>query len=197
MNKKILQGIETKKRIVNCASDLFVKKGYYNVTVDEIIKKAGSSKGGFYTHFSSKKDLLLDMVPMVDEIYLEFLKLDLKPQSTIENLSFFIDYVLRTIQDKIGLQLITTIYSSQLDSLSYESFLISSDRKYYQLFTEFIEDGKKRNEIKQEISTEHIITVITTCIRGVIYDWCLKRGEFDIVKYGNEIVNIILNQIKI
>lgn len=35
-----MQAKQTKKRIIDCARELFVENGYYKVTVEDIIKKA-------------------------------------------------------------------------------------------------------------------------------------------------------------
>lgn len=58
LSKKRLQKIETKQRILNVASRLFKKNGYSATGVDEIMKEAGLTAGGFYAHFKSKEDLL-------------------------------------------------------------------------------------------------------------------------------------------
>jgi AcrR family transcriptional regulator len=50
----------TRETLLHTALELFVQKGYDNVTVDDIVLKAGASKGGFYHHFISKSAVLLD-----------------------------------------------------------------------------------------------------------------------------------------
>ena len=51
---------ETKKLIIDKATELFLKKGYENTTVNDIIDSLGGlTKGAVYHHFSSKKDILL------------------------------------------------------------------------------------------------------------------------------------------
>lgn len=196
ISKRILQGIETKKRLLDCAITLFREKGYHNVTVDEIIEKVNSSKGSFYTHFSNKEDLLYNMVHLLDEVYLDFSEANLKHQSTIDKISLFIHYVFKTIEEKIGLDFITVIYSSQIKDSTSDRFSITPERKYYQILERIIEEGKEKNEIKKELSAEYIITILTTGIRGVIYDWCLSRGTFDLAQYGNEVISMLLHQVK-
>ena len=51
------QAAETRKRIYQTALKLFEKKGFNNVSVDEIVRKSKSSKGAFYGHFSSKYEI--------------------------------------------------------------------------------------------------------------------------------------------
>jgi TetR/AcrR family transcriptional repressor of nem operon len=47
----------TRERIVNSARRLFNRKGFTEVTIDEIMKQAGLTRGGFYKHFATKQQL--------------------------------------------------------------------------------------------------------------------------------------------
>lgn len=194
-SKRKLQGMETKRRLMNCAIALFREKGYHNVTVDEIIEKADSSKGGFYTHFSSKEELLYNLVSMLDEVYMEFVDQDLNGKSSTEKILSFIQFVFKTIEEQIGLEFITVIYASQIKDLTSQRFAVTPQRKFYQILEQFINEGKEENEIRNSLPVGHVVRVITTGIRGVVYDWCLNNGEFDIVEYGSEITNILLKQL--
>lgn len=49
---------ETKEKILKAASQLFRQNGYLGAGVDSVMKKVGLTAGGFYAHFSSKKNLL-------------------------------------------------------------------------------------------------------------------------------------------
>ena len=48
------QAQATKKRIFKAAYALMIKKGFDNVTLEEISKKAGVAKGLFYHYFRSQ-----------------------------------------------------------------------------------------------------------------------------------------------
>jgi TetR/AcrR family transcriptional repressor of nem operon len=47
-----------RERIVEVAAKLFREKGFDNVGVDDLMKAAGLSRGGFYGHFESKEHLI-------------------------------------------------------------------------------------------------------------------------------------------
>lgn len=47
----------TRRRILDAAADLFRRHGYEGVGVQDIMKAAGLTHGGFYNHFTSKKAL--------------------------------------------------------------------------------------------------------------------------------------------
>ncbi len=42
--------------------ELFYKKGYYNTSVDDILKELSLSKGAFYYHFQSKEDFFISII---------------------------------------------------------------------------------------------------------------------------------------
>jgi len=48
-----------KTHILKAALTCFSSKGYYQSTMDDIVREAGLSKGGVYVHFSSKRELFL------------------------------------------------------------------------------------------------------------------------------------------
>ncbi|WVT78101.1 TetR/AcrR family transcriptional regulator (plasmid) [Sinorhizobium chiapasense] len=53
------QMAENRQRILEVASRLFREKGFEAVGVAEVMKAAGLTHGGFYGHFSSKDDLIV------------------------------------------------------------------------------------------------------------------------------------------
>ncbi len=48
---------ETREKIMAAAGRLFRLRGYEGVGIDAIMAEAGLTRGGFYAHFQSKKDL--------------------------------------------------------------------------------------------------------------------------------------------
>jgi TetR/AcrR family transcriptional repressor of nem operon len=59
MDKKI---IDKKEKIIKISSDLFHKYGYNSVGLSAILKEAGLPKGSFYYYFSSKEELLIEVI---------------------------------------------------------------------------------------------------------------------------------------
>jgi TetR/AcrR family transcriptional regulator, transcriptional repressor for nem operon len=52
----------TRARIIECARVMFNRQGFEQVSIDDIMKQAGLTRGGFYNHFSSKQDLYAEAV---------------------------------------------------------------------------------------------------------------------------------------
>lgn len=53
---------ETRLRIVKSARALFNRRGFDEVTIDEIMAAAGLTRGGFYNHFTAKDELYAEVL---------------------------------------------------------------------------------------------------------------------------------------
>ena len=52
----------TMHRMQTTGLELFYSNGYYNTSVDDILKKLSLSKGAFYYHFESKEDFFIQII---------------------------------------------------------------------------------------------------------------------------------------
>lgn len=59
---KSLKRIATMQRMQAKGLELFYSKGYYNTSVDDVLKELSMSKGAFYYHFDSKEDFVIQIV---------------------------------------------------------------------------------------------------------------------------------------
>ena len=190
------KGEATKKRLMETATALFREKGFQNVTVDEIIEKAGSSKGGFYNHFSSKEELLFRMTDLLDEAYSSYLGQLAEEESPLNKITKFTSFIFETLEAEIGLEFLAVIYSAQIRDPAFPNFSITPQRAYYQALEIFIDEGKAAGEIRSDLPTDLVIRMITTGMRGVIYDWCLTRGGFGLAEYGRETLETLMRGLR-
>ena len=65
------KGEKRKQELLKIAYDMFLTRGYENSSVDEIIAKAQIAKGTFYYYFSSKEQMLEDVIEMMIESEVE------------------------------------------------------------------------------------------------------------------------------
>ncbi len=60
--EKNIKRMATMQRMQVTGLELFYKKGYYNTSVDDILKELSLSKGAFYYHFESKEDFFIQII---------------------------------------------------------------------------------------------------------------------------------------
>lgn len=58
MRKSAEEKEESRRHILKAASELFRKNGIDGASVNDVMKKAGMTHGGFYRHFASKEELV-------------------------------------------------------------------------------------------------------------------------------------------
>ncbi|MFC7596795.1 TetR/AcrR family transcriptional regulator [Terrabacter sp. GCM10028922] len=51
----------TRDRVLDAASEVFAERGFHGATVEDICERAGFTRGAFYSNFSSKDDLVLEL----------------------------------------------------------------------------------------------------------------------------------------
>ena len=61
------RSVATRKALVDVARRLFAKRGYADVGTEEIVRRAGVTRGALYHHFSGKEDLFRAVAEQVEE----------------------------------------------------------------------------------------------------------------------------------
>lgn len=69
LTKRQIQANKTRSKIYKIAVDLMEKKGFNNITIEEISKKAKVSVGAFYHYYNSKEDILFEIFRRADEYF--------------------------------------------------------------------------------------------------------------------------------
>src|SRR5215475_8889566 len=63
MRRKLTQrGQERRDQLLSCAATLFAERGYHPTSVADIVETLGVGKGVFYWYFSSKEELLSEIL---------------------------------------------------------------------------------------------------------------------------------------
>ena len=156
-------------KILKAATDCFEKKGYQNTAVDDICKKAGITKGGFYHHFKSKQDLFLRLLNdwMIkvstridisefesDDIYKMLISIPKKLQPAFE-------------ETKSQLPLFLEIYLKAIKDHSLKKVVLKSMNLYMDFFSYVINECMKRGVIKK-VNPEEISKILFALTIGLL-----------------------------
>ena len=184
----------TKGKIITAAWDLFYEQGYENTTVEEIIEESGTSKGSFYHYFEGKDALLGSLSYIFDEEYLKLQNSIPDDMSSYEKLLKLNRELFLMIEERIDIDLLTRLYSTQLITKG-EKHLLDNKRLYYKLLRKIVTDGQKNGELTKEMSVNEIVKLYAICERALIYDWCLCNGEYSLSDYAKKTMPIFLSKI--
>lgn len=186
----------TKGRIINAAWDLFYEQGYDETTVEEIIERSGTSKGSFYHYFEGKDALLGSLAYIFDEEYARLQAVLPADMSSMDKLLYLNRELFAVIEDRIDIELLTRLYSTQLTTKG-EKHLLDSKRIYYKLLRSIVAEGQKNGELTEEMSAKEIVKLYAMSERALIYDWCLCNGEYSLASYAKKAMPMFLSGIRI
>ena len=186
---------QTKSRIVSAAWQLFYERGYDNTTVDEIIDVSGTSKGSFYHYFDGKDALLGSLAYLFDEAYEDLAASLDDAMPCLDALCYLNRELFGMIENKIDIDLLTRLYSTQLTTRG-EKHLLDQNRVYYKLLRRLVLQGQARGEITAEKSVNDIVRLYAMAERALLYDWCLCAGNYSLQAYAAEVLPMFLSALR-
>ena len=182
----------TRGKIVSAAWQLFYEQGYEETTVEEIIESSQTSKGSFYHYFDGKDALLSTLSDLFDEKY-EALQETMDPDMpAMDQLLYLNGELFRMIENKVSVELLARLLSTQLVT-NGEQHLLNQKRTYYRLLRKIITQGQERGEFSDQQSVSEMVRLYAMSERALMYDWCLRGGEFSLRQYAAQVMPVFLN----
>lgn len=183
----------TKSKIVKAAWTLFHKNGYEQTTVDEIIAASKTSKGTFYHYFKGKEALLNTLSYLFDDKYEELAGIVDPDLSAYDKLLFFNHELFYMIETTIDVNLLASLYSSQLITKDKRS-LLESDRYYFTWLTDTISGAIESGEFKNTSTPQELLKIYAMYERALLYDWALYKGNYSLTEYSDKLLPHVLDQ---
>lgn len=185
----------TRRKLVSAAWRLFYEQGYDNTTVEDIIAESGTSKGSFYHYFSGKDALLSSLSSLFDDKYEELMHTLDPERNSYDKLLYLSGELFAFIENSISVELMSRMYATQLTTTG-DRHLMDQSRTYYKLLRRIAAEGQERGQIVASISPAEVSRIYAMCERALIYDWCLRGGEYSLAAYGREMMPFLLEKIK-
>lgn len=176
---------ETRDAILESGLRLFEERGFNAVSVEQITRDAGVAKGSFYTHFSTKSDLIVAEFWVIDDYYREYSERNLRRYSTAgEKLIAFTRAQMRYVRDVVGNAKLKILYANQTSEAGSAKVITNRDRQWHQIVRGIIVEGQTSGEFRTDLDSERMTVLVNRGARGVLLDWCIADGSFDLVKEG-------------
>ena len=184
LTKRQIQAQNTYKKIYDVAIELIEKQGFDNITIAEICKEANVSVGSFYNYFESKHDILNEIFKLADEYFSNTVLTNLG-QGTAHNkiLKFFNYY--GDYNASRGVEFVKQLYTGK------NNLFTTRGRPMQNVLKSIIEEGQKSGQISINMTSDEIVRLLFVTVRGIVYDWCLHDGEYDLTESINNYIKII------
>ncbi len=184
MTIREVQAWETKQKIYDAAVNILSKKGFKNMSIREICEAADVSIGTFYYYFESKYDILYKIYEKGDNYFEEEVKSNLNSNDALENVKrYFIAYIEFVEAD--GVDMVEHLYMPD------NELFIRKNSAMQNILKDIIEEGQRKKQISDTMIPEEAVNFIFVILRGIVFDWCLHDGKYDIVDYSQKFITYI------
>lgn len=174
------KGNKTKELILHKAITLFAQKGYATVTMKDICDSTGLSRGGLYRHFSSTKDIFIEILNK--DIQVNSIAVNEAIKNNIPSLNIF-QYYLNQEKDSVFSPLrgfYFAIHEFAFLEHDQKAFFNQRVKNSCEILSRIFKYGQEKDELKKfdiEVVSMH-----------VLYFW-------DSIKTSSSILNITEQEI--
>ncbi len=167
---------DNRTHILATAFKLFFQKGYKSVTMSDLVKESGLSKGAFYHYFNSKEELYNHSMDMFMEHYLNNFSLEFNSDLSLkENLIALYDQFI-PITDNMntssqeaaeGLSNYLILLQELMRKPDYRIKMADYNQNFNAHFSEWIKIAQNRGEILDSLDPDLLARHLTSLMKGI------------------------------
>lgn len=187
----------TQKTLYDAACTLMHDYGYDYLTVQNICKLAGVTTGAFYHHFHSKDDILCLFLNKGYEDFIEKRSVRLPEDPLARLTELCVLYAAHN--ESNGVEFVSNYYSTKNKSLntiglSPEDMYVSSN---YRARYDSLMAAREAGQIPADTDCVSLNEDICSLTKGIIFDWCLSNGGFDLTSRIRRMVERFISTYRI
>ena len=188
--KRELNSEAKKELILDKSLELFRQYGYEKITITDICNECHMNVGTLYHHFGSKLGILqaisnnMSVVNVFEE---NDPKLVREPCETI--MRFLLDYASRW--ETLGVDLTTQIFQNfQKIYINPVTYTLKESKSINGL-SRFIKSSQEVGCFDPSADAVKTANLIMLVGRGVVYDWCMQNGAYDLSEKAAEVMKLL------
>lgn len=186
-----------KQEILDKSFEIFSAKGYSQTSMEDIVRYSGISKGGLYTHFKSKEEILLTIAEKRFLLRNDRVKQLVDIESPTEKIILYLRWALDSLKNEsTQKEICFTIEFWSI--LSKDSSKSEIAKVRYNKFKKDLEglllEGVQKGEFRQDLDTNSAVYLILTSLDGIGFTDAvmgIKLSDSVISEYINMIVNYL------
>jgi len=164
--------LDLREKLIHESLKLFSLKGFLNTSIEDILTRAGASKGGLYNHFKSKDDLFWSVLAEARRIWrsrvLQGLEEEAEPLDKVKRLlENYRDHYLRDVENIPGGCVFVTL-SVELDD-QRPDFAREINRGFTglrNLIRRLLDQAREAGQIRPDVDIDSAADLLFTGILG-------------------------------
>lgn len=194
MTKRQENAQKTKMKLVKTALELFKDTGFFDINVEDITKKAGVSKGTFYTYFKRKEDIVLEIsrapfLEIADELE------NMQNATLIEKLSHYFHRFMECVEFS-GIHICRQWIRDVINPNNVPDDKDSRKWNYdFNMLKSILEKSVKSGELSSDAPLELLTHIIICELYGMMTCWCMSDGKFEPLEWTDKFCKFQLKNI--
>ncbi len=187
------QSAQTREKILQKATNLFMDGGYDSVSVSQITKSAGVAKGTFFVHFPSKASI-------VGELGRQQLAGALDMIESGERIASWpfdrqVEHVFRTLARAVDQSAETTrMWLELARDPAVKAVMEPEEERLKRVMSELTKAGKRTDELRTDVLADRMAMYLLGIYYSSLAQWAARGGNFE--RWLMESVRLALNGLR-
>lgn len=177
------------KQIIEAALRLFRKKGYENVTVNDICREAGVARSTFYLNFSAKREIVDKFIADARLDREDFFGDFVAAENDFERMWILCNRYL-TVAIEFGPEMVATLFSLELMG---EIDILDLTHQVDEWMIQLCSNAQRAGIILSPEPADVIAPMGVSMAYYTTYEWAKRRGSFDLRRVTRRRSEALLN----
>jgi len=196
------EALETRRRILEAAIAVFDKRSWKDVTLEDVASAAGVTRGAVYWHFTGK-ECLFNAVCRATPLPAELIDAGVDAWCGDDPLGHFRAACIAVLADAASLEGAAEVFSAPSNReelidpagsllLRHRTSVERSRRSLQRVLQAAIDKG----QLPAQLDTERGARLLHGIVAGLLGDWLLHPGSFDLAAEGERALDAALVMLK-
>jgi len=168
------------ERIVAATKELIKEKGYLEVSVRDICQRADVSRSSFYSVYSGKDAVVVQMIRSLKDDASDVLNRIIAAENDLERIWCLFDNYLNVAlefgPDVMG----SLLFVDMQNGIGFmEQFYLYND-----WFCPLVKNCQQKGIIQNKNNHKELVDAAVNSAFGIVFEWCRKHGSFDLREYA-------------
>ncbi len=183
---------ERQQEIIETALELINEKGIQGLTIKNLSKKLGITEPAIYRHFENKIQILVALLDLLKKNTSGIFQAELNSEEpTVQKIERLFEKHFKSFADMPSLA--SVVFSEEL--FRNEEKLIGKISEVIELNNQtllaMLKEGQQNNEIRNDISAEHLVIFIMGALRLFVKKWQFSGFAFNLEKEGARLIQSV------
>lgn len=190
--------LATRNGIIDAAEQVFLARGVSGSSLHDIAEAAGVTRGAVYWHFKDKGDLFNAMLARVC-LPMEEAAESLAPQAQTSVLQTLRSHLLGVLERVANNEQVRRVFEIATQRVEYVAEMSAVRERHLQMrefhvqaLARLLQSARERGELRSEASSEELAMGLHALMDGLIHNWILVPGAFDLRATGARAIGVYL-----